>query len=280
MQAFLINLARRPDRLQAMTMQLRRLGIETTRVRAVDAKTTADAIINCRFASDGPLGEIAKGDKCCTLSHLRAWEAFLQSGENYAVILEDDVVLDRHAAQLLRREDWIPEGVGLLKLEQYVAAGKRILVGAPVKVTSVLKVAPLRSKHTGAAAYIIARETAQLLLAEVGKWTLPVDHMLFNPNNSPIIDRLRPYQMVPAIARQSQTIGGRTDIEEWRRALRRVRLRTLRRELLHAYYELRLLPWQILSVLRRNTHVVRFGANDGFTYTADLPLPAEAMVEA
>ena len=279
MQAFLINLARRPDRLQAMTRQLRRLGIAATRVRAVDARTAADAIVNRRFAPNGPLGEIAKGDKCCTLSHLRAWVAFLQSGEKYAIILEDDVVLDRRAAPLLKREDWIPKGVGLLKLEQFVSTGKRILIGQPVEVTDELKVAPLRSKHTGAAAYIIARETAQLLLQDVGKWTLPVDHMLFNPNNSPIIDKLKPYQMVPAIARQSERIGGTTDIEEWRKSLRRVRMRTLRREILHAYYEIRLLPWQILSVLRRNAHVVRFGADDNFAPVADLRI-GEALVEA
>jgi glycosyl transferase family 25 len=279
MQAFLINLSRRPDRLQAMTRQLKRLGIPATRVRAVDARTAADAVVDRRFAANGPLGEIAKGDKCCTLSHLRAWEAFLQSGERYAIILEDDVVLDRRAAQLLKREDWIPEGVGLLKLEQYVSAGKRILIGTPIAVTKELRIAPLRSKHTGAAAYIIARETAQLLLHQVGKWTLPVDHMLFNPNNSPIIAKLKPYQMVPAIARQSETIGGATDIEEWRKGLRRVRPRTLRRELLHAYYEIRLLPWQILSVLRRNSHVVRFGANDNFAPASDLRI-GEKLAEA
>jgi glycosyl transferase family 25 len=190
------------------------------------------------------------------------------------------VVLDRRAAQLLKREDWIPQGVGLLKLEQYVSAGKRILIGRPVEVTDDLKVAPLRSKHTGAAAYIIGRETAQLLLHDVGRWTLPVDHMLFNPNNSPIIDKLNPYQMVPAIARQSETIGGATDIEEWRKNLRRLRVKTLKRELLHAYYELRLLPWQIASLLRRNTQVVRFGANDNFSPVSDMRITSEALVEA
>lgn len=280
MQAYLINLARRPDRLQAMMRQLRRLGIPATRVRAVDAKTTEDAVVDRCFAGDGPLGEIAKGDKCCTLSHLRAWQMFLESRERFAIVLEDDVVLDRRAAQLLRREDWIPRGVGLLKLEQYVAAGKRILIGPPVEVGSGIKVGALQSKHTGAAAYIISREAAQMLLHDVGKWTLPVDHMLFNPNNSPMVDRLKPYQMLPAIARQSESIGGRTDIEEWRRRLRGLRVRAFRRELRHAYYEIRLLPWQILSVLRRNAHVVRFGSNESFTPIADIAIGADALVEA
>lgn len=280
MQAYLINLARRPDRLQAMTRQLRRLGIPAKRVRAIDAKTTADTIIDRRFACDGPLGEIAKGDKCCTLSHLRAWQMFLESGERFAIVLEDDVVLDRRAAHLLRREDWIPRGVGLLKLEQYVSAGKRILISPPVEVGSGIKVGALQSKHTGAAAYIISREAAQMLLHDVGKWTLPVDHMLFNPNNSPMVDRLRPYQMLPAIARQSETIGGRTDIEEWRKRLRGLKISAFRRELRHAYYEIRLLPWQILNVLRRNALIVRFGSNDNFTPVADIPVVADVLAEA
>jgi hypothetical protein len=56
-------------------------------------------------------------------------------------------------------------------------------------------------------------------------------------------------------------------------------MRTLRRELLHAYYEIRLLPWQILSVLRRNARVVRFGANDNFAPASDLRV-GEVLVEA
>ncbi len=259
MQAFLINLARRPDRLRAMVKQLDCLDIPFKRIKAIDARHAADAVIDRHFAATGPLGPLAKGDKCCTLSHLSAWEAFLQSGEKYGLILEDDVVLDCEAVKLLHSEDWIPKGVGLLKLEQYVNCGKRILVSDPVGIGCSRTVARLRSKHTGAAAYIIARETAQMLLHDVRKWTLPIDHMLFNPNNSPLIDAIRPYQMMPAVARQSKDIGGATDIEEWRVCLRQFGLRALRREIVHAYYELRLLPWQIARVLRRDGYVVRFG---------------------
>lgn len=260
MQAFLINLARRPDRLRAMTKQLERLALPFKRIRAIDARQAADAVVDRRFAPSGPLGSLAKGDKCCTLSHLRAWEAFLASGEKYGLILEDDVVLDRDAAKLLRSDDWIPEGVGLIKLEQYVTAGKRILLSDPVSVTFDRTIARLQSKHTGAAAYIISRSTAELLLHDIARWTLPVDHMLFNPNNSPVIEAIKPYQMMPVIARQSQDIGGATDIEEWRVRLRGIGARSLRREIMHAYYELRLLPWQIASVLRRKAYLVQFGA--------------------
>ncbi len=39
----------------------------------------------------------------------------------------------------------------------------------------------LRSRHTGAAAYILTRAVAGQLLSWQAPWTLPVDHMLFNP---------------------------------------------------------------------------------------------------
>ena len=62
------------------------------------------------FQADGPLGEIPRGDKCCSLSHRAAWEKLLASGAAYAVVLEDDVVLRDGAAFALNDSNWIPPG--------------------------------------------------------------------------------------------------------------------------------------------------------------------------
>ena len=53
------------------------------------------------------------------------------------------------------------------------------------------EIARLCSRHTGAAAYVIGRAAASTLLG-VEKWSLPVDHLLFNPNNSPVFATLEP----------------------------------------------------------------------------------------
>ena len=91
MDIYLINLARRPDRRIAMETQARRLGLALTRLDALDARDVEASAIDRWFQAGGPLGEIPRGDKCCSLSHRAAWEKLVSSGADYAAILEDDV---------------------------------------------------------------------------------------------------------------------------------------------------------------------------------------------
>ena len=256
MHVYLINLERRPDRLDKMTRQLDRLGVPFTRIVAVDARGTPDRELAAHFSDSGPLGIIPKGDKCCALSHVRAWKALVASGNSHGVFLEDDVALDEDAARLLRHADWVPHRVDLLKLERFGPPTQRVLLDARVPVSARHRIGRLRSRHTGAAAYILSRHGALSLLERAGPWALPVDHMLFNPNNSPVANFLRPYQLTPAIAHQSEALGGCSDIREWRAMLRQFDWTYAKREVLRAYFELRLLPQQILSVLRRECALV------------------------
>src|SRR5437868_12309159 len=108
MKAYLINLARRPDRLRQMQAQLDGLGLPMEVVAAIDARDTPDAEVDRHFTADGPLGPLPKGDKCCTLSHMRAWEIFLAGSDDRALFLEDDVEIDGDGAHLLRDASWIP----------------------------------------------------------------------------------------------------------------------------------------------------------------------------
>ena len=257
MRAYLINLERRSDRLRKMTEQLNALGISFERVDALDARSIADSHLEQQFRDDGPLGVIPKGDKCCALSHALAWQSFARSGESHAVILEDDVALDGAAAALLRDDSWIPENVDLLKLERYGPPSQRVLIDERVDIGNGRKIGRLRSRHTGAAAYIMSRRAALTLNAAVDSWWLPVDHLLFNLNNSPIAEYLRPHQMTPAIAHQSPLLGGCTDIEEWRVVLRRFDWTYLKREVVRAYYELRPLPAQVARWWRQESTLVR-----------------------
>jgi glycosyl transferase family 25 len=250
MRIYLINLARRPDRLATMAAQAERLALDLARVEAVDARITEpDARFDTPlFEVGGPLGEIPCGDQCCTLSHVKAWEMFVASGEPYAAVLEDDVVLSPGAAFVLKDSDWIPAGIGVLKLEHYGPMRQSVLLSDFTDVGGGFQVARMHSRHTGAAAYILSRAAAQKLLA-VTRFNLPVDHLLFNPNNSSLFATLSPWQLLPAVARQQDFIGEKSDIEGWRVGLRKWGGAYVKRELIRFGYDLKLLPRQVALLL-------------------------------
>ena len=251
MKIYLINLARRPDRLAAMQAEAARLGLALTRIDAVDAKT--EALPQARFEQAGPLGEIPAGDKACFLSHEKAWQALVASGEDHAVILEDDVILSPSAARFLNDTSWIPAGVDLVKLEHYGPASQSVLLSDFRKIErremgAGFAVARMHSRHTGGAAYIVSRRASRTLVAQK-RIALPVDHLLFNPNNSPLARELQPWQLLPAIARQKDFVGAPSDIEKSRKPLRKLTLTYIKRELVRFGYDLKLLPRQIALAL-------------------------------
>jgi glycosyl transferase family 25 len=247
MRTYLINLKRRPDRLAAMQRQAASLTLE--RVEALDARTAEPAQLDRWFERGGPLGEIPLGDKACLLSHRQAWELFLASNDRHAVFLEDDVRLSPAAASLLADDSWIPPDVAVVKLEHYGPRGQRVLLDGMRAVSSGFQLGHMLSRHTGAAAYILSRGAAELLLRET-RFDLPVDHLLFNPNNSQLFARLKPWQLVPAIARQEEFVGEKSDIEKTRMALRAFTFTYVKRELVRFGYDLKLLPWQVAALAR------------------------------
>jgi len=247
MRLYLINLDRRPDRLAQMTAQAAALGLALTRIAAVDAKSAAPSALDHWFAASGPLGEIPRGDKACFLSHRLVWEALLASGDAHAVVLEDDVRLSPAAGALLASNAWVPASAGLIKLEHYGPKGQRVLLTDFRGTEDGFQLARMLSRHTGAAAYLISRAAAQLLVAQT-RFDLPVDHLMFNPNNSKLFAPLAPFQLLPAVARQTEFVGEKSDIENTRKPLRALSLTYARRELVRFGYDLKLVPRQLAAL--------------------------------
>ena len=254
--AYVINLARRADRLKRISEQLEALDIAFTRIDAVDARTVSDEEIAPLFATEGKYGVVAKGDRCCTLSHIRCWEIFLENSAEHALVLEDDVVLHPDAAGLLSDLAWLPKDIDLLKIESYGPASQRILVGRQTRVATGTSIAPLHSKHTGSGAYIMTRALAAWLLKEVRVWPMSIDQMLFNPHISPITANIRPYQLIPAIAKQLD-LKESSDIEEWRAPLRQPGWPSLKRSLRRAYNDLSIVPRQMFDVFTGRSQLIK-----------------------
>jgi glycosyl transferase family 25 len=253
MRTYLINLARRPDRLAAMLRQTVPLGLSLERIEALDAQSEELPVVNRWFTPPGlwagPLGEIPMGDKACLVSHRQAWEMFAASGESHAVFLEDDVRLSASAAALLTSNGWIPSNVAVVKLEHYGPTGQRVLLDRIRAVGEDFRLGAMLSRHTGAAAYILSRRAAELLLHQT-RFNLPVDHLLFNPNNSDLFEQLSPWQLIPAIARQEEFVGEKSDIEGTRLGLRAFGWTYAKRELVRFAYDIKLLPRQIAALMR------------------------------
>jgi len=250
MRVYLINLKRRKDRLRAMQEQAGGLGLKPglERVDALDAGTAAPDEVNLWFAKGGPLGEIPAGDKACLLSHRAAWERFAATNDAHAVFLEDDVRLSKAAGAMLLSDAWIPAGVQVVKLEHYGPPGQRVLLADLHAVGEDFRMGRMLSRHTGAAAYILSRAAVAMLLAEQ-RFDLPVDHLLFNPNNSKLFALLSPWQLLPAIARQQAFVGEKSDIEQTRVDHRSFGLAYARRELVRVGYDLKLLPRQLAALM-------------------------------
>jgi glycosyl transferase, family 25 len=257
MRTFLVNLERRPDRLAAMAAQLDRLGLAFERFDAVDAKRVDPAVLREPFAASGPLGALSPGDMACTYSHIHIWRLIAAGPDPYVAVLEDDVVLSDSAPEFLRDSDWIPEGVGLVKPERYGDRNQLIVIGKPRYAVKGRILAPLLSRHTGTGGYIISRELAARLAGLEEKIALPVDHLMFNPNNSPAFGWIRPWQLLPAILDQQEAVGGATDIHRTREATKPKGLALVKRQLRRNYYDLRLVPRQVAQVLSGRATVTK-----------------------
>ena len=83
MRVYVINLVRRPDRRARIATRLNGLGLQFSFVDATDSKSIEPSQVR---------QVISLEESCCVRSHALAMETFLQSDEEYAIVMEDDAV--------------------------------------------------------------------------------------------------------------------------------------------------------------------------------------------
>ena len=247
--AFLINLARRPERLERVSGHLQSRGVAFERVDACDGQTADEAVLDQVATRRGPLGDVAKGHRACTVSHTWAWQRFLEGSATHALFLEDDITLALDTGDLLQDADWIPSGADLIKLEKYNRGASRLLLGPSVGQTpSGRQLHPMRSRHGGGGAYMLSRKGAERALAERGRIAMPVDHFLFNANLSGMPRILRPIIVCPGMATQ-YAVPFSSDTCPAGRSARPSRWRRIWPSLRRLGNELRLIPLQTAEML-------------------------------
>lgn len=258
MKIYVINLARRPDRLAEMSAQLEALGLPFERIDAVDAMALDDAEIDRHFAPRGPLGALGKGDKACTLSHFKTMRRMLEDGVDAAIVLEDDAELAQDFPAVARDAGWIPPGAKLVKLETYLTRDLKVLLGPQIGRVSGRALRPLLSRHSGTGGYAVTAAGAKAFLEalEAAPPAAPIDHLLFNANVAPTAALMTPVQMEPSMVRQRREELG-TDVGALRKKARPTGLAYWKRETIRGFYEIRLLHRQAAAFLLGGARLVR-----------------------
>ena len=174
---YVINLKRHTDRLK-QTLEI--LGEQDTIV--IEGYDNLDYRNNPQWLKENmsekivdPNGWWTLGIVCCALSHVKAWKAFLDSGESTALFFEDDIQLTEHYNPDLIEEirdnidgkDW--GCVFLGKYENFIKLCDKSRNYYPLADTSVKWGHYKRFQKNGwaAHAYILNRKSAQWYLDRV-----------------------------------------------------------------------------------------------------------------
>ncbi len=179
LKTWVINLDRAPERLARISAQLERLGLPFTRFPAVDArqmtpaqKALLDEPAYRRRHGMAPVW----GELGCYLSHVEVMRAFLAGDAEFALVLEDDVLLHDSLPAVLRGLIAHPGRWDAVKLSA-------VHRGTPVKVLEVAPghhLAVMLSRVTGSSAYLMNRRAAAAWLRQPGgllPMQLPYDHV-------------------------------------------------------------------------------------------------------
>jgi len=175
LHTWVINLDRAPERLARARAQLDALGLPWTRLVAVDARALRpeqaalldEPAYRRKHGMAPSMGELG-----CYLSHLEAMRALLASPHEFALILEDDVLLHASLPAVL-------EGLVAHAARWDMVKLSAVHSGTPVRYAQVAPghwLAVMLSRCTGASAYVVSRAAAEAYLAGMLPMSLPYDH--------------------------------------------------------------------------------------------------------
>ena len=176
MKTFIINLNRSPERWAHMRELFEPTSLDTLRIEAVDGRTLVlpNADFNAAAFRRFHGRRTNVFEVACYLSHLRAMDQFLASGEGFGMICEDDLVL-RPGFEAVLADGMRWTGVwDILRLTGLSA-------GRPLKVADLSQGYALNvclSRLKGAGAYVLSRRAAQRLRAGLTPMFLPFDHAI------------------------------------------------------------------------------------------------------
>lgn len=112
------------------------------------------------------------GELGCYFSHIKALETFLESADEYALILEDDIHMHEHFEEVVEEALTHSHRFDLLRLSG-------IHRGSPVSIVSLengYSLACNFTRQTGSGAYLVNRYAASKMIKKLLPMWLPYDH--------------------------------------------------------------------------------------------------------
>jgi glycosyl transferase, family 25 len=176
MIAYIINLDRATERWEAVQNSLKGTSIQVERVPAVDGATLGVkhpdySERSYRFRNGRATNPMEVG---CYLSHVKAIKAFLQSGEKYGMICEDDIVAVPNLDQVLEQALEMRSAWNVLRLTG-LTEGRPIRIGRLGDGHSLYR---SLGRLKGAGAYVLDRKAAMIFSKCLLPMRLPYDHAI------------------------------------------------------------------------------------------------------
>ena len=183
---FFINLDRSKDRLSSLQKQFENLNIDFIRIPAIDGSqldATYIQSLQAPYEKNLILSPLSSGEIGCFLSHRSCWQKFLETDEEWAFIIEDDVIISNNAKQFLINHNWIPNNINIIHASLIKnPCEARIYHYKYTLNNNYFLCRNLYPQIYGTQGYFISRKAAQFALEITNQYlSNAVDDFLFGP---------------------------------------------------------------------------------------------------
>ncbi|CAM1370237.1 conserved hypothetical protein [Tenacibaculum litoreum] len=136
--------------------------------RKITAKSYYNSIINTYHTTNKLLSPAELG---CTLSHIKALKEFLESDNEYALILEDDVMgNDNNIDKIFSLAQNISSNTLLICGGQEGLSGRKYQFGRISKMDGLVEVSPFSYRHVfRTCCYLVTKKSAKAIVDHQGK---------------------------------------------------------------------------------------------------------------
>ncbi|UJF18229.1 glycosyltransferase family 25 protein [Vibrio sp. SS-MA-C1-2] len=195
MKSYVISLKRNTERRLHICKEFERANIHFDFFDAIEPNHNEILIKENNFTCEIGMSDL---ELSCFFSHIEIYKNMIQKDIKIAAIFEDDVHIGHDVQHIFNNITSIPIGIDILKLEMF---NKRVRVSKKTKFNhhSLYK---LKSRHLGAAGYIITLSAAKKVLRILSKSLLlkPIDKVIFEDL---ILNKdIQCYQIYPAVCIQ------------------------------------------------------------------------------